>query len=209
MKKRLLTAIAVSAMACFATPTTAQTLFTGSTTGCFTTVGGTCTQGSTATTGGLTFTGGTFNQSTDASGFLGIGGLTDNLGTFSLLGTPQSYSGSMFNLLVSFTSPSGTTPSSSLFTALLTGSVISTTSGSVFLNFDNTTRLFGSAAGPFTFAVNDVSVSAGSSGQILSGQVQMAAVPEPGTWALMLLGFGGVGYSMRRRRRSDGILQIA
>jgi hypothetical protein len=25
------------------------------------------------------------------------------------------------------------------------------------------------------------------------------AVPEPGTWALMLLGFGVVGYSMRRR----------
>ena len=29
-----------------------------------------------------------------------------------------------------------------------------------------------------------------------------AAVPEPGTWAMMLLGFGGVGLAMRRRRRS-------
>ena len=28
-----------------------------------------------------------------------------------------------------------------------------------------------------------------------------AAVPEPGTWALMLLGFGGIGMAMRRRRR--------
>ena len=26
------------------------------------------------------------------------------------------------------------------------------------------------------------------------------AVPEPGTWATMLLGFGAIGYSMRRRR---------
>lgn len=26
-----------------------------------------------------------------------------------------------------------------------------------------------------------------------------SAVPEPGTWAMMLLGFAGVGYSMRRR----------
>jgi hypothetical protein len=27
-----------------------------------------------------------------------------------------------------------------------------------------------------------------------------AAVPEPGTWALMILGFGVVGYAMRRRQ---------
>ena len=26
------------------------------------------------------------------------------------------------------------------------------------------------------------------------------AVPEPATWAMMLIGFGGIGYSMRRRR---------
>jgi PEP-CTERM motif len=27
-----------------------------------------------------------------------------------------------------------------------------------------------------------------------------AAVPEPATWAMMLLGFGGIGFQMRRRR---------
>jgi len=31
---------------------------------------------------------------------------------------------------------------------------------------------------------------------------QPSNVPEPATWALMLLGFGGVGYSMRRRRKA-------
>jgi hypothetical protein len=27
-----------------------------------------------------------------------------------------------------------------------------------------------------------------------------AAVPEPGTWAMMLLGFGAIGFTMRQRR---------
>nr|WP_314445824.1 FxDxF family PEP-CTERM protein [uncultured Sphingomonas sp.] len=37
----------------------------------------------------------------------------------------------------------------------------------------------------------------------------MAAVPEPGTWAMMLLGFGAVGFSMRRRRRGTHLYQAA
>lgn len=36
----------------------------------------------------------------------------------------------------------------------------------------------------------------------------IAAVPEPGTWALMLLGFGAVGFSMRRKREARP-LQLA
>ena len=35
-------------------------------------------------------------------------------------------------------------------------------------------------------------------------------VPEPGTWAMLLLGFGGVGLMMRRRRRpAPAFAQIA
>ena len=35
-------------------------------------------------------------------------------------------------------------------------------------------------------------------------------VPEPTTWAMMLLGFGGIGMAMRRSRRKDSrLLQIA
>jgi hypothetical protein len=33
------------------------------------------------------------------------------------------------------------------------------------------------------------------------------AVPEPGTWAMMLVGFGGMGVAMRRRRRGGTLLQ--
>jgi len=35
------------------------------------------------------------------------------------------------------------------------------------------------------------------------------AVPEPATWAMMLLGFGGIGMTMRRRRKNLGLMQIA
>ena len=34
-------------------------------------------------------------------------------------------------------------------------------------------------------------------------------VPEPTTWAMMLLGFGGIGMTTRRRRKDGRLLQIA
>ncbi len=37
----------------------------------------------------------------------------------------------------------------------------------------------------------------------------VAAVPEPSTWGMMLLGFGAIGVSMRRRRRAAPLAQIA
>ena len=43
------------------------------------------------------------------------------------------------------------------------------------------------------------SVNVGVNG--FSNGVTVPAVPEPGTWAMMRLGFGGIGLALRRRRR--------
>ena len=55
------------------------------------------------------------------------------------------------------------------------------------------------------------SVAGGESyGSNRLGALQVgAAVPEPATWAMMLVGFGAVGFSMRRKRSSDLRLQAA
>ncbi len=38
------------------------------------------------------------------------------------------------------------------------------------------------------------------SGITVAGVPVDNAVPEPGTWAMMLMGFGAVGFAMRRRK---------
>lgn len=49
---------------------------------------------------------------------------------------------------------------------------------------------------------------AGNEGVFLDA-INVAAVPEPATWAMMLLGFGGIGAAMRRQRKPTRLAQIA
>lgn len=42
-----------------------------------------------------------------------------------------------------------------------------------------------------------------------TAQIAVTAVPEPGTWMLMILGLGAVGFSMRRRQKVTARLQFA
>ena len=44
--------------------------------------------------------------------------------------------------------------------------------------------------------------------RIASTEGGVPPVPEPGTWAMMLLGFGAIGFAMRRRR-STVLTQVA
>jgi hypothetical protein len=68
---------------------------------------------------------------------------------------------------------------------------------------------FGSGwQGDFFGGVDNVSVQFGTAGGLTSNFEVAAAtpgVPEPATWAMMILGMGGIGYSMRRRRATLAI----
>ena len=45
--------------------------------------------------------------------------------------------------------------------------------------------------------------------RIASSESGVPPVPEPATWAMMLLGFGATGFAMRRRRQYGQIRQVA
>jgi hypothetical protein len=70
--------------------------------------------------------------------------------------------------------------------------------------------------GPATSPLGDYAVRTSSGtfaddtidfGVRINGSSVVAGVPEPGTWALMLVGFGALGWQMRRRPR--GVLAVA
>ena len=58
-----------------------------------------------------------------------------------------------------------------------------------------------------TFALSDV--AGGQPVYTLTIEAADAAVPEPATWAMMLLGFGAVGFAMRRRRHGEVTVRSA
>ena len=202
MRKAILAVIGATALAGASGANAA--LYVGSTLGCF---GVACAPVPTQTYGGLTFTTGSFNQA-DSNGFLAIGSgspPTDTLGLFTLTGAPFNYTApsTLFTLLVTFVSPGSTSGS---YSAAITGSVSGDNTGGVFIDFPEAAQLFTYTGGAFTLKVNDLGVSATSVATPITGVLN--AVPEPGTWALMLLGFGGIGLAMRRRR-SPALAQLA
>jgi PEP-CTERM motif len=94
-----------------------------------------------------------------------------------------------------------------LFEALLGGLTVESFTSAV--PFNTSANFFGFTGSAF----DAIRITSLQSDSLLIDNLQLGspgAVPEPGTWAMILLGFGAVGFSMRRSaRRRRHLLQIA
>jgi hypothetical protein len=184
--------------------------FIGFTDGCF---GSGCIPSSsnlpattTLGTTGLSYTNSTFDV-TSSGGFAAIGGPpaspnVNNLGSFTLTSATNNYAGNDFNLLVSFTAPPGVSPTSVTFTDLISGSVTAGSGGGINVAFNTPTQTFSFDGGVFSLSVNNVSLTAlsdASNSIAVSGTILVEAVPEASTWAMIMLGFLGVGFMAYRK----------
>ena len=119
-------------------------------------------------------------------------------------GSPTRWESSLSGTLVHLTALSGTQPEN-----LIVGLNPNQNNG-----FDNFNPYI-NHTGTFTLAclgctssstLSDVSISFGTNG--FSVPATVAAVPEPSTWAMMILGFFGVGFMAYRRRNQNTAFRI-
>ena len=108
-----------------------------------------------------------------------------------------------------------------LYVTTQVGSVVSFDSltisgGSLNMSFDGPAFFLGT----YTWSLEDLHLDAATNyvitltgdapvGTTFQGHLSYNAVPEPAAWAMMLVGFGAIGASMRRRRSRFAVRQLA
>lgn len=145
------------------------------------------------------------NQYLDLVGQSGTGGISQSFAT--VLGQMYTlsfwYSHNLFNSAVG-------SASGSFSVGSLNGIVSHSTGSNSNLDWQRYSGNFTGTGSPLTLSFNNL--TGGRAEGLLLDQVSVrAAVPEPGTWLQLLLGFGVIGGTMRvaRRRRRSTILQMA
>jgi hypothetical protein len=90
------------------------------------------------------------------------------------------------------------------------GSTLALTGGQIIngANFPSGNQISGQTNGVVSYRVNAGPLLTGATFTSTGNSFELdniatAAVPEPATWALMIGGFGLVGFGLRRRRRAD------
>jgi hypothetical protein len=129
-----------------------------------------------------------------------------NLGTLSIDSSLFDSVGfsDTFDLKVLFTSP-GTVNTN--FEADLSGSIFLTL-GKITIDWDPNSETVNYGGGSFKLTLGDINLTSRDlSDPILATISNVSAVPEPSTWAMMILGFFGVGF-MAYRRKAEGALRF-
>ncbi|MDN3275908.1 PEP-CTERM sorting domain-containing protein [Frankia sp. RB7] len=205
MKKTIWAGLAATTLI-WSAPSEATVVYNYSTTGCFTSTS--CTPSSpTASTGGAVRGEGGLNfKGTTATN---QSGPSLNLGSMSLQNLLfDDPSATKFDLKVSFTSPGA---GSSIFSADLVG-LIFFGLGVVEIDFGNA-QTISYNGGSFNLAIDDIYLYSLDAKDPITGHVSSnpppiaAAVPEPSTWALMLLGFSGLSFMTYRRKRAASAMR--
>jgi hypothetical protein len=198
----LLGAVAVLAVAFGSSPATAV-VFSGSTTGCF---GSGCSTASVAVTDQLAFVGSPFFSASTTTGPLDVvfGGFGVSNPSILFFDFNDSYNGQIFNLQVNFAAPAAASPNPANFAANLTGTLNWLTGGQLQIDF-GAVQHFTFAGGSFDLQIKDVILQTnmlqpGDAEFLIGTFSAVTAVPEPSTWAMMILGFAGVGFMAYRRR---------
>lgn len=83
-------------------------------------------------------------------------------------------------------------------------SLSSSGAGTVYLQADNKTKAMNSRFSAYSYDWDRTTTNYGQ-GLVTGFNVAAAAVPEPATWALMLVGFGVTGSALRRTRRTVAV----
>jgi hypothetical protein len=177
MRKLLIAATGAAALA-FASGASAATIVVGATSG----IGSTTTNNTNPLQSTVTWTTNTF-PSGNFSGWLEF--TNDTLGLYQVVvstSTPGAIIGS-----ASLDGTGGGLPHLGSITGNLTNSLTLGPISPV-------------AAGAYRFTFGG---SAPATGGVVTGNLtfQLIPVPEPATWAMMLVGFAGIGFAMRRRRQ--------
>ena len=137
---------------------------------------------------------------------------------FTLIGDPSLTITGLTAGFITENTGSGTSDSEPPFGSFQTSIACDTACGTGFNGgFAGPLNFTVGAASPLTLAslgynvfngqniyfTSDLVIANGNTGNVGATLVTTPSVPEPATWAMMLVGFGATGVAMRRRRRSQ------